>query len=144
MNSESERSLSLEKLRQRNMPPPVLHTLPPPEQHPNAEEWDALLEMLSVIYRVTEAQYDILSQQRAHPLQSQMEKLTQDVSAMRETVQAMRQDIQQAGKRKERRFSLPHIRLPRPSWAWLMVPMILVGLAALWYGSVTILRALGM
>ena len=142
MNSESERSLSLEELRQRNMPPPAPPApLPLPEQHPTTEEWDELLEMLSALYRLTATQYDFLQAQRVHPLQAQMSTLTKEVSAMREMIQ---KSIQQAGNKKERRFSLPHISLPQPSWVWLMFPAILVGLGALWYGSVTILRALGM
>ena len=140
MSSESERSLSLEELRQRNMPPPV-QSAPPPEQHPTAEEWDELLEILSALYRLTAAQYDFLREQRAHPLQLQMSALTKDISAMRKMLQ---ESIQQAGSKKERRFSLPQISLPQPSWAWLMLPAILVGLAVLCYSSVTILRALGM
>ena len=137
MSSESERSLSLEELRQRNMPPPA----PLPERHPTAEEWDELLEILSALYRLTAAQYDFLREQRAHPLQSQMSALTKEVSAMRKMLQ---ESTQQAGSKKERRFSLPQISLPQPSWAWLMLPAILVGLAVLCYSSVTILRALGM
>ena len=140
MSSESERSLSLEELRQRNMPPPV-QSAPPPEQHPTAEEWDELLEILSALYRLTAAQYDFLREQREHPLQAQMSTLTKEVSAMRKMLQ---ESIQQAGRKKERRFSLPQINLPQPSWAWLMLPAILVGLAVLCYSSVTILRALGM
>lgn len=142
MNSESERSLSLEELRQRNMPPPVPPApLPLPEQHPTTEEWDELLAMLSALYHLTATQYDFLQAQRVHPLQAQMSTLTKEVSTMREMIQ---KSIQQAGNKKERHFSLLHISLPQPSWAWLMLPVILVGLGALWYGSVTILRALGM
>ena len=142
MNSESERSLSLEELRQRNMPPQAPSaTLPLPERHPTTEEWDELLEMLSALYRLTAAQYDFLQRQKVHPLQAQMSTLTKEVSATREILQ---EGIQQAGNKKEWRFSLPHISLPQPSWTWLMLPAILVGLGALWYGSVTILRALAM
>ena len=137
MSSESERSLSLEELRQRNMPPPA----PLPERHPTAEEWDELLEILSALYRLTATQYDFLREQRMHPLQAQMSTLTKEVSAMRKMLQ---ESTQQAGSKKEQRFSLPQISLPQPSWAWLMVPAILVGLAVLCYSSVTILRALGM
>ena len=140
MSSESERSLSLEELRQRNMPLPV-QSAPPPEQHPTAEEWDELLEILSALYRLTATQYDFLREQRIHPLQAQMSTLTKEVSAMRKLLQ---ESIQQVGSKKERRFSLPQISLPQPSWAWLMLPAILVGLAVLCYSSVTILRALGM
>ena len=135
MNSGSERSLSLEELCQRNLPPPQT------ELHPTTEEWDELLEILSALYRLTAAQNDFLQAQRTHPLQPQMSVLTKEVSTTRELIQ---ESIQQAGEKKERRFSLPHISLPRPSWAWLAVPAILVGLAVLWYSSVTILRALGM
>lgn len=135
MSSESERTLSPEELRQRNLPPPQT------ELHPTTEEWDELLEMLSALYRLTAAQNDFLQTQQTHPLQIQMSVLTKEVSTTRELIQ---KSLQQAGKKKERRFSLPHISLPRPSWAWLAVPAILVGLAVLWYSSVTILRALGM
>ena len=135
MNSGSERSLSLEELCQRNLPPPQA------EAHPTTEEWDELLEILSALYRLTAAQNDFLQTQQTHPLQVQMSVLAKEVSTTRELIQ---KSIQQAGKKKERRFSLPHISLPRPSWAWLAVPAILVGLAVLWYSSVTILRALGM
>lgn len=135
MSSESERTLSVEELRQRNLPPPQT------ELHPTTEEWDELLEMLSALYRLTAAQNDFLQTQQTHPLQIQMSVLTKEVSTTRELIQ---ESIQQAGKKKERRFSLPHISLPRPSWAWLALPAILVGLAVLWYSSVTILRALGI
>ena len=135
MNSGSERSLSLEELCQRNLPPPQA------EAHPTTEEWDELLEILSALYRLTAAQNDFLQTQQTHPLQVQMSVLAKEVSTTRELIQ---KSIQQAGKKKERRFSLPHINLPRPSWAWLALPAILVGLAVLWYSSVTILRALGI
>ena len=133
MNSGSERSLSLEELCQRNLPPQA-------EAHPTTEEWDELLEILSALYRLTAAQNDFLRTQ-AHPLQAQMSALTKEVSATRELI---RESIQQAGKKKERRISLPQISLPRPDWAWLLFPVALVGLAVLWYSSVTILRALGI
>ena len=42
--------------------------------------------------------------------------------------------LEQAGKKRERRFSLPTVRLPRPSLEWLLIPALLLGLLALWYG----------
>ena len=143
MSSESGKSLSLEELRQRNMPPPAPPTSPPLEYHLTAKEWASLWEMLSVIYKVTEAQYKILSQE-THPLQPQIAELTKDIAETRDMIQTIQQRLQQDGKKKGKRFSFPQISLPQPSWAWLMIPMILAALAALWYGSVTILRALGM
>ena len=97
--------------------------------------------VLSALYSLTAAQYDLLKVQRTHPLQAQMTALAKEVSDTGELIQ---KSLQQAGKKRERRFSLPRIHLPRPSWTWLAIPAVLVGLAALWYGSATILRALGM
>ena len=116
-------------------------SVPPPEQHPTADEWYDLLEVLSALYSLTAAQYDLLKVQRTHPLQAQMTALAKEVSDTGELIQ---KSLQQAGKKRERRFSLPRIHLPRPSWTWLAIPAVLVGLAALWYGSATILRAFGM
>ena len=46
----------------------------------------------------------------------------------------IRRLLEQAGRKKERRFSLPAIRLPWPSLEWLLLPAMLLGLLALWYG----------
>lgn len=143
MISESERTLSLDELRQRNMPP----SAPPPEWHLTVEEWDNLQRQISALYNLTAAQYDLISKQHTGSLQTQIAALTQEVTATGKAITAagklIQESIQQVGK-KERRFSLPQINLPRPSWAWLVLPAILIGLAVLWYSSVTILRALGM
>ena len=140
MSSESERALSLEELRQRNMPPP--------EWHLTVEEWDNLQRQISSLYSLTAAQYDLLIERQTDSIQAQITALTREVAATGKAITTagalIQESIQQAGKKKERCFSLPHISLPRPSWAWLMLPAILVGLAVLWYSSVTILRALGM
>ncbi len=47
---------------------------------------------------------------------------------------AIRRLLEQAGKKKERRFSLPKFRLPRPSFTWLIIPAVLLGLLAMCYG----------
>ncbi len=47
---------------------------------------------------------------------------------------AIRRLLEQAGKKIERRFSLPKFRLPRPSFAWLIIPAVLLGLLAMCYG----------
>ena len=54
----------------------------------------------------------------------------------------IRRLLEQAGKKRERRFSLPKIRLPRPSLEWLLVPAVLLGLLALWYGWATLWNGL--
>lgn len=144
MSSGSERTLSVEELLQRNMP---THA-PPPEWHLTVEEWDNLQRQISSLYDLTAAQYDLLTERRTDSIQTQITALTREVAATGKAITTegalIQESIQQAGKKKERRFSLPHISLPRPSWAWLMLPAVLVGLAVLWYSSVTILRALGM
>ena len=133
MNSESERNLSMDELRQRNM----RQTTQPPEWHPTAEEWENLLDWIIDLHQLVKDQNSFLAQLKPLAQPSQLKTLAQDVASVREL-------LQQAGKKKEQRFSLPHISLPRPNWAWLMVPVVLVGLAVLWYSLVTILNALGM
>ena len=89
MSSESERSLSLDELRQRNMPLPV-QSAPPPEQHPTAEEWDELLEILSALYRLTAAQYDFLRHMNNSSLKGgnywKREEMIADWSSTSETI----------------------------------------------------------
>ena len=127
----SEKELS--ELRQRNM----RQTAPPPEWRLTEEEWGNLLDWIINLHQLIKEQNSLLAQLKPPAQPPQLKTLAQDVAAIRDL-------LQQAGRKKERRFSLPHISLPRPSWAWLMVPAVLVGLAVLWYSSVTILKALGM
>ena len=105
MNSESEQKLSLEQLKQRNTQEPPT---PPPEVHPMREEWSELLAILSAQYRLTAVQYDLmeefLKKLRTAPTAAQTEEILRELRALREAVQ-------QAGKLKEKFFSLP--RLPR-------------------------------
>ena len=44
--------------------------------------------------------------------------------------------------KRERRFSLPTIQLPRPSPEWLLIPAVLLGLLVLWYGWVALWNCL--
>ena len=62
-----------------------------------------------------------------HPTQTQTAALARDVAAIRES-------LTQAGRKNEKRFSLPSIRLPRlhlPEWDWPTVVTILLALAVL-------------
>ena len=144
MNSQSEQRLSLEELKQRNAPPPTREM-----SHPTQEEREEMLTILSALYRLEAEQRNVLddlerrtaahtallqelsSRRGWYLIQEKMEALTGDVAQ----IQRM---LQQAGNRKERRFSLPSIRLPRPhlphldgpTWATLL--MILAGLLLLW------------
>ena len=134
MSSESERNLSLDELRQRNQRQ-LLSTLPEP--HPTVEEWENLLDWVIDLHQLIKEQNRILAQLQMLTPQPQLKMLSQDVTAIRE-------QLQQAGKKKEQHFSLPQVSLPHPSWTWLIIPAVLVGLGTLWYSLVTILKALGM
>ena len=126
MSSESERKLSLEELRQMNMPQQL-----PPEQHPTATDW---LEVLAAL----EAMGQLLAEQNLTlealsgrpyrgPTREQSTELLQEMKAIHRL-------LEQAGKKKERRFSLPKFRLPCPTLMWLIIPAVLLGLLAMCYG----------
>ena len=136
MNSESEQRLSLEQLKQRNTQEPPT---PPPEVHPTREEWSELLAILSAQYRLTAVQYDLteelLKKLRGTPTATQTEEILRELRTLREAVQ-------QAGKPKEKSFSLP--RFPRLRLPHLSAPAIIsLALAAavlllLWWGLGTV------
>lgn len=121
MSSGSEQKCSIEELKERNLPP---------EQHPTTEEWDDLLALLSALYRLASNQTEVLKNSLAaiRAVHTQAEALIKDTVAIRQ----MLEQREQAGKKKERRLSLPKIHMPKPSLAWLWVIPILVGLYALW------------
>lgn len=133
MNSESEQKLSLEQLKQRNTQEPPAPT--PPAVHPTREEWSELLAILSAQYRLAAVQYDLteelLKKLRSAPTAAQGEEILRELRALREAVQ-------QAGKPKEKSFSLP--RLPRLHLPHLSAPAIIslvlaaVVLLLLWWG----------
>ena len=132
MNSGSEQKLSLEQLKQRNTQEPPT---PPPELHPTREEWSELLAILSAQYRLTAVQYDLteelLKKLRGAPTAAQTEELLRELRTLREAVQ-------QAGKSKEKSFSLP--KLPRLCLPHLSAPAIIslllaaAALLLLWWG----------
>jgi len=101
-----------------------------PEPHPTQAEWTELMSTLTSLEHCVAAQAALvreLSQRtRMYPTQEQITALARDVAAVREM-------LQQAGKRRERRISLPRLHLPRLSPAWLLVPVILLVLWAMWH-----------
>lgn len=126
MSSESDRQLSMEELRRRNMQKSSAETL-----HPTAEEWQRLTAALTAMGELLTEQMLLLEEMSAKPspwtTQEQTAELIQEAREIRRL-------LEQAGRKKERRFSLPAIRLPWPSLEWLLLPAILLGLLALWYG----------
>ena len=126
MSSESDRQLSMEELRRRNMQKPPAETL-----HPTAGEWQGLTAALTAMGELLAEQVLLLEKIAARPKPwATQEQMTELIREARE----IHRLLEQAGKKRERRFSLPTIRLPRPSSEWLLIPAVLVGLLALWYG----------
>lgn len=125
MSSESERALSLEELRQRNMPQQLS-----PDQHPTAQNWlelSAALEALGQLLAEQNLTLEELAGRSYHgPTPEQITDLLQEAKAIHRL-------LDQAGKKKELRFSLLRLQLPRPTWEWLIVPVALLGLGLLWY-----------
>ena len=117
-----------EKLQTQN----VLIDMPPtPATHPTEQEWVAMLSALDALNRRTAALADLVRelyrQAGTHPTRDQVTALTRDVAAIRT-------QLEQAGRPKERRFSLglPKLDLPRLSPALLLIPVIALVLWAAW------------
>ena len=128
MSSESEKQYSIEELKKLNQPHET--EAPPSPSCPTEKQWNHLLGILSAQYRLLEAQAETMERMRSTmgTMVTQMEKLTKETAEVRQL-------LEQAGKKKEKRLSLPKWELPRPNPAWLWVIPILVGLWVLWYAS---------
>lgn len=136
MNSESGRRLSLEELKQRNRASAPSIPAAPPDT-PTRQDWENLLAALTALYRLEsinsgrlerleasvaaqEALFRALSRQVGQlPTQAQLEALAGDVAQIQAT-------LKPAGKKSERWFSLPKLRLPYLPWS-----SLLLGLTAL-------------
>ena len=140
MNSGSEKKLSMDELLEKNRPTQMVQTTPqlpaqeltpPPEDHPTKAEWEELLSSLYALGDHTERQTGYLK--KVSELLAQLPTRTQ-MDELLKAVKHLEQMSEQAGKRNEKRFSLPGIRLPRlrlphldgPTWA-----VLLMGTAAL-------------
>ena len=119
MNSGSEKKLSMDELLEKNRPaqmvqptpqPPVQELTPPPEVHPTKAEWEDLLSHLYTLGYHTERQTGYLK--KIDELLAQLPTRTQ-MEELLKAVKHLEQMSEQAGKRNEKRFSLPNIRRPR-------------------------------
>ena len=120
MNSESERKLSLVELKQLNMK----QEQPAQEAPPTREDWDELMERLSEISRKME-------QLNNKFYLSQIQKQNKE---MLDILWAMNRRQEQAGRKKERRYSLPRFYLPEIEWRLVAVAaMMLGGLLMTWW-----------
>ena len=156
MNSGSEKKLSMDELLEKNRPAqmaqatpqlPAQELTPPPEDHPTKVEWEDLQSALYTLGYHTERQIGYLK--KVSELLAQLPTQTQ-MDELLKAVKHLEQMSEQAGKRNEKRFSLPGIRLPRlslphldgPTWA-----VLLMGTAALlllWWGLDTVWSSLSL
>ena len=133
--------MSVEELKRLNQAPgPSIPATPP--DAPARQDWDDLLAALTALYRLEstnsgrlerleasvgpqEALLRALGRQAGQlPTQSQLEALARDVAQMQA-------ELQQAGKKRERHFSLPRIRLPKLHLPYISWSSLLLGLTAL-------------
>ena len=142
MNSEYGQRLSMQELKQRNTQQAVLPTLTTPhEASPTKADWKRMMNDLDTLWYHADRQTDLLEsisrQMSQLPTRTQMDEL---LKAVKRLEQMSKQD----GKRNEKRFSLPGIRLPRlrlphldgPTWAVLL--MAAAALLLLWWGLGTV------
>ena len=150
MNSGSEKKLSMDELLEKNRPtqmaqatpqPPAQELTLPPKVHPTKAEWEDLQSELCTLEYHTERQTGYLK--KVSELLAQLPTRTQ-MDELLKAVKHLEQMSEQAGKRNEKHFSLPGIRLPRlrlphldgPTWAVLL--MAAAVLLLLWWGLDTV------
>ena len=142
MNSEYGQRLSLQELKQRNTQQAVLPTpTPPHEACPSKADWERMMKYMDTLWCHANLQTDLLEsisrQMSQLPTRTQLDDLLK-------MVRHLEQMSEQAGKRNEKHFSLPGIRLPRlrlphldgPTWAVLL--MAAAVLLLLWWGLDTV------
>ena len=145
MNSESEQRLSLQELKQRNHQQTALPMQAPPhEACPSKADWERMMKYMDALWQHADRQTDLLEsvsrQMSQLPTRTQLDELLK-------AVKRLEQMSEQDGKRNEKRFSLPGIRLPRlrlphldgPTWAVLL--MGTGALLLLWWGLGTVLSS---
>ena len=151
MNSESGQRLSMEELKQRNLP----QAPSPPPTNPSRQDWDDLLAAVSALYRLESTNGDRLErleasvgaqETRTWALSRQVGQLStrEQMEALAREVAQVRAELKQAGKKKEISISPPSLRTALSVLICLalillgtMVGMVVLqanwsGLAALW------------
>ena len=142
MNSEYGQRLSLQELKQRNSQQAALPVqTPPPEAHPTKADWERMMNDLDTLWYHADRQTDLLEsisrQMSQLPTRTQLDDLLK-------TVRHLEQMSEQDGKRNEKRFSLPGIRLPRLHLPHVSIPALIsllmaaAALILLWWGLGTV------
>ena len=141
MNSESEQRLSLEELKQRNRSQGV-QMMTTPSAAPTKQDWEDLLTAVSALYRLERINSDRLERLEASvgPQEALLRALSRQVGqlstqaqleALARDVAQILAELKQAGKKTERRFSLPRIRLPKLHLPYISWSSLLLGLMSL-------------
>ncbi|MBP3519863.1 MAG: hypothetical protein J6J87_00795 [Oscillospiraceae bacterium] len=131
MSSDSGKKYSMEELMEKNKP----IVLPKTENHPTEKEW---VQMMALQLQTTKLLGDLVKWAEAYPPPPSLYGVNEHLTAMKGELKALRQTVEKmelAGRRNERRISLPRVSLPRPRLAWLWAIPILAALAALFYTS---------
>lgn len=142
MNSEYGQRLSMQELKQRNTQQAVLPTLTTPhEASPTKADWGRMMNDLDTLWYHADRQTDLLEsisrQMSQLPTRTQMDELLK-------AVKRLEQMSEQDGKRNEKRFSLPGIRLPRLHLPQVSIPALIsllmaaAALLLLWWGLGTV------
>ena len=128
------------ELTAQSMPQPLAQVqTSTPEVHPTKEDWEDLQSDLYTLGYHAERQTGYLK--KVSELLEQLPTRTQ-MDELLKVLKHLEQMSEQAGKPKEKRFSLPNIRLPRlhlphldgPTWVVLL--MALAALFLLWWAWV--------
>ena len=142
MNSEYAQRLSLQELKQRNTQQAVLPTLTTPhEASPTKADWGRMMNDLDTLWYHADRQTDLL--ESVSRQMSQLPTRTQ-VDEVLKVLKHLEQMSEQAGKPKEKRFSLPNIRLPRLHLPQVSIPALIsllmaaAALLLLWWGLGTV------
>ena len=164
MNSGSEKKLSMDELLEKNRPaqtaqttsaltvqstpqPQAQEQTPLPEVHPTKEDWEDLQSDLYTLGYHAERQTGYLK--KVSELLEQLPTRTQ-MDELLKVLKHLEQMSEQAGKPKEKRFSLPNIRLPRLHMPHISIPALislLMAAAALllfWWGLGTVWSSSGL
>ena len=142
MNSEYGQRLSMQELKQRNTQQAVLPTLTTPhEASPTKADWGRMMNDLDTLWYHADRQTDLLEsisrQMSQLPTRTQMDELLK-------AVKRLEQMSEQDGKRNEKCFSLPGIRLPRLRLPHVSIPALIsllmaaAALLLLWWGLGTV------
>lgn len=155
MSLGSGQKLSMEELKQLHQPtptqqeptiaqPPVQAQTSPPEAHPTKEEWEEMMDYLYTLGYHAERQTGQMK--KVSELLEQLPTRTQ-MDELLKAVKHLEQMSEQAGKQKEKRFSLPGIRLRLPHLdgpTWTVLLMTAAALLLLWWGLDTVWNGLSL